>query len=199
MDTSAAVWVTTQPENFVCVAGRLDLQDSDVWGSSLDLQRMAEGMATRGRLEWLGLVGCSWLDHSTLLLLKSGAAHAVHHSLPPLGPPEPSQHGETAAVESWEDLCDESADACDGIGALRLPSDGDRGLPRADGALGAGVQPGEPQPASATGSSSSHSRIDYSSGRPRQVRSIYHISQGSQPLYGDASATPRTGGGGLSL
>ena len=36
-------------------AGRLDLHDSDVWGSSLDLQQMAESIARRGRLEWLGV------------------------------------------------------------------------------------------------------------------------------------------------
>eukprot|EP00966_Prymnesium_polylepis_P253469 5858447-Prymnesium_polylepis.1 len=41
--------------------------------------------------------------------------------------------------------------------------------------------------------------IDYSSGRARQVRSIYHVSWGTRPLYDDGDAVARTGGHGLSL
>ena len=155
----------------------LDLTDSDMWSSAVESRDALLTAGGRGSLSWLGLSQCVWLEQATLDSLRVELAPCIiEHSLPPPRPPAPASRAE-ADVDSWEDL-----DELGLAGHLRLLQ-----LPQLDASI--------PPAVGAAPVSVSRARgwIDYSRPAHQQqmVRSIYHVSQGAQPLYGDGRAAPR--------
>ena len=140
------------------------LEFLDISDIPLDAAAQAGKLAEfleRSQLRRLRARDCGWLTHSTLVELRGTCPDlAIEHTLPPPPPAAPLEPV-GSLVESWESL------ALD-----------DSPMPLAAAADAA------PGPAAAAAG-----YYDVPPGvRESTPRSIYHVSSGSQPLYGSSSA-----------
>ena len=156
----------------------VELCDSDLLASPAE--QIDAFLAARSEsLRWLGLSRCAWLDQHTLNVLRTGLSPCtIEHSMQLPRPPAPCHHPEAGSLDSWEDL---DLNLTEHLSLLQLSG--------AHTSLATKTDAGQAPPLGAA-APQARTWIDHSTPEHyRQLmRSIYHVSQGTQPFYGGGAA-----------